>query len=504
MWKRLLKIALVLICLVFILVVGYKSVEEENIDSSIIEEKEEEPDTQASESEIEEFVIENNPIVRVVISDSSFGSIFHERVLVTSDQRYELKSNKGELYATYPEGKVIDFSDFQMKDGESLIVSPTEKQRFSIDSLTRSQGVPFYRGKLQIYKEEQGFVIVNEIPMEEYLLTVVPSEMPSDYPADALAAQAVCARSYAYSFLMNPGYPQYDAHMDDSTSYQVYNNINETESTTLAVLSTTGNVLVKDGKPMQTYFFSTSCGMTSNENVWSLKNDFKEVNFGPISVVKQDEIIETMAGSDTMNLYYPENLCNEEVFKKFIQNDDFMALEAEEQWYRWNYDAGINAKNISLKLKEIYEEKPTSVMTLKNGKYVNLKPVPFENIKDIKVDKRLPGGVADELLIVTEQETYLIKSEYYIRKILAVSDGEVIRNDKTTVSGMKLLPSAYFIIELERNKKENVTGIHLTGGGYGHGVGMSQNGAKCAAQEGMNWKEILSYFYSNLEIKKAE
>ena len=54
-----------------------------------------------------------------------------------------------------------------------------------------------YPGTLQYYEEKDGWVIVNEVPLEEYLRWVVPSEMPSRYAAEALKAQAICARTYA-------------------------------------------------------------------------------------------------------------------------------------------------------------------------------------------------------------------------------------------------------------------------------------------------------------------
>ncbi len=56
------------------------------------------------------------------------------------------------------------------------------------------------------YGEGEGLVLINEVLMEEYLYSVVPSEMPASYPAESLKAQAVCARTYGYLHLMRPGY----------------------------------------------------------------------------------------------------------------------------------------------------------------------------------------------------------------------------------------------------------------------------------------------------------
>ncbi len=509
MWKRFAKVALILSCLAFLFAVAKKEdnpKEEVPATDVIAHESGEEYNEVAEEESKPVFEPVFNPNVRVVIRNASFEGLYHKDVLVTSSKPYELLSPKGELYAEYDAGDTISFSSFRMKTGESLVLKSKEQERFSIDSLTRSQGVPFYRGMLQIYKEDGGYIIVNELPLEEYLLTVVPSEMPSSYPMDALSAQAVCARSYAYSFIANPGYPQYEAHMDDSTSYQVYNNIEENDDTTQAVRNTQGVILVKDGMPVSTYFFSTSCGITSNEKVWSLKNNENEVMFSPVhvSLANSEETVAAMTMEDSKSLYSAQNLCKEEVFSAFISNKNPENLETNEQWYRWEYQGKLQPVKLFEKISDIYAEKPEAVRLLKDGEFEAEEPKAFKHIYNVSVAKRLPGGVADELLIETDVATYLIKSEYYIRKVLADESGTVIRNDKSKVSSMALLPSAYFVINPRKDSKGNVKSIVLTGGGYGHGVGMSQNGAKCAAQSGMNWKEILSFFYTNLEMIMIE
>ncbi len=102
--------------------------------------------------------------------------------------------------------------------------------------------------------------MVNELLLEEYLYAVVPSEMPASYPLEALKAQAVCARTYAYARILHAGLPEYGAHVDDSTSYQVYNNILENAQTTKAVRETKGELLYYGEELADTYYYSTSCG----------------------------------------------------------------------------------------------------------------------------------------------------------------------------------------------------------------------------------------------------
>lgn len=113
-------------------------------------------------------------------------------------------------------------------------------------------------------------MLINELPLEEYLYSVVPSEMPASYPQEALKAQAICARTYAYTHMQRAGYEALGAHVDDSSSYQVYNNILEQEEATAAVKATYGQLLVReDGvTPAETYYYSTSWGYGSDAHVW--------------------------------------------------------------------------------------------------------------------------------------------------------------------------------------------------------------------------------------------
>ena len=102
--------------------------------------------------------------------------------------------------------------------------------------------------------------------MDDYIRGVVAGEMPSGWPPEALRAQAVAARTYAMATSKNgDGFDQYA-----DTRSQVYNGISgETAATDAAVAATAGEVVTYDGKPIVTYYFSTSGGRTENvENVF--------------------------------------------------------------------------------------------------------------------------------------------------------------------------------------------------------------------------------------------
>ena len=105
-----------------------------------------------------------------------------------------------------------------------------------------------------------------------------------------------------------------------------------------------------------------------------------------------------------------------------------------------------------------------------------------------------------KLVVHTDQGDQELHSEYDIRTALAPEGLSITRQDGSQVMGSSLLPSAYFTLEEIRNDQGALTGYKVEGGGYGHGVGMSQNGAKGMADTGKNYQEILTYFYKDVEI----
>ena len=88
-----------------------------------------------------------------------------------------------------------------------------------------------------------------------------------------------------------------------------------------------------------------------------------------------------------------------------------------------------------------------------------------------------------------------MENEHTIREFLSPEGLDITEKDGTVTRGGSLLPSVF--IQIEEDGKE----VTITGKGYGHGVGMSQNGANAMAKEGYSWQEILDYFFRNIEIQ---
>lgn len=116
-------------------------------------------------------------------------------------------------------------------------------------------------------------------------------------------------------------------------------------------------------------------------------------------------------------------------------------------------------------------------------------------VKDIVVTKRGKSGIIEEMEIVGSEDTILVKGQNNIRTLLSPEETTICKQDGSTVNGWNSLPSAYFYVVNDGN------GFSLYGGGFGHGVGMSQNGANDMAAMGYTAKAIIEHYYTAVELK---
>ena len=448
---------------------------------------------------VTDFVVSNDKIsaalikesakaenIRVLLKTTGFKDIFHSKVVLTSNEPFTISYGKKTKKYDAKEQVTIKPTSKMLEEGR-LRVKTTDTGKITVSSIERSYGIPSYRGSLEIVSYEQGLTIVNELPLEEYLYSVVPSEMPTSYGKEALKVQAVCARSYAYNQLLTNQYSGYGAHVDDSTSFQVYNNVEENESSIEAVRDTYGKVLDYDGEVITAYYFSTSCGYTSSASEVWMNNTPLEYLTGKLQV---DE-------DKTKEL----DLTEDKKFRDFIINDDYETYDSDFAWYRWQTKVSLEdlKSTIDAKLQTRYNANSRLILTLVAGKYVSTPINTVGNIKSITITKRATGGVATEVIIKGSKNTVKVISEYNIRILLSPSGNDVVRKDDSKVSNMSLLPSAFIIID-EITKDDKLTGYKIRGGGYGHGVGMSQNGVKAMVEDGFKYEEILEHYYTGVNI----
>ena len=197
----------------------------------------------------------------------------------------------------------------------------------------------------------------------------------------------------------------------------------------------------------------------------------------------------------------PEDLQKEEAFYRFITTEGENDLEKEEPWHRWKYQVEELDKEAMLaRIRERYAADPASVLTKTDGEYYVSEPVEkLGIIQELSIVKRGAGGVVEELLIRTNTGTYKIVSEYNIRRILCDGVSKAVKQDNSITVPAALLPSGFFVLETGK-RDGNVVGYTLTGGGYGHGAGMSQNGARALGDADVSYRDILSFFFPGCEL----
>lgn len=458
--------------------------------------------------------------IRVLIKASDYEGLFHAQPTLTCDVDYTVVYGTYDnlTYEAHPAWEELTFgydSEYFVED-RIRIVPNVLTGKVVLSNCHRNQGTPAYRGQLELLRTEDGIVVINEVLLEEYLYSVVPSEMPDGYPREALKAQAICARTYAYGRMMHAGYPQYGAHADDSTSYQVYNNILESESTTTAVKETYGQLLYTgDGKLAETFYYSTSCGIGSDPNVWKTQAA-PTLTYLKAKLLNRTAMAEALAagsgaagdGTDGSQAEGGgaqdapgERMRDEETFAAFISSRNEDDFEVNEGWYRWCYEVeALNKEHMLEALQKRYAANSQLILTWKDGEYVSETIDGLEDITDIYIEKRGSGGIADELVIEMGNQKIKVISEHNIRYVLNDGATKVMRQDGSEIASPNLLPSGFFIIQTS-NDSGNVVGYSLSGGGFGHGVGMSQNGARAMADSGYAAMDILLYFYENCAIE---
>ncbi len=388
-------------------------------------------------------VLEKGVVCGIVLQDE----------VVPADIRVLMK-NGNEIF--YPQiyikkqsdGSIINVNSYMLDSGITAYTLEDENGLYMCDSEGNTVGEVF-EGKLHFIMEPQGIAMVNELPMELYLKYVLPSEMPVNFGEEALKAQAVCARTYAYTHMTNQSYAKYGANIDNTTSFQAYHNTKRTQQTDAAVENTSGEVATCNGELISCYYYSTSPGVTNDLSSWGNGDS---------------EYIECAGLEFTEGL----DLKKDTDFSRFM-GQQVMSYDAISNFYRWKAVLDVSV----------------------------VKDVEKGRLQSISVKERNEAGYITELELVYENTTQVLKKENEIRRILGKYLREVILQNEQIRTDMSLVPSACFeVLDISEGQ------IVLRGGGSGHGIGMSQYGARGMAEKGYNYKEIIDYYFDNVVVKK--
>lgn len=439
--------------------------------------------------------------MRVGLSNTGFLSVYHKSSKIKCTENAKLYSVRDELSIDIPKGSTI----LVEPQGKELKVTVNDtaasyKNRvylsgnsLSLESIKRGTPsfIPVYSGILEFNLLDNGMTVINEVNIEDYLSKVVPSEMPASGGIEALKCQAVAARTYAISDMTSNRFENLGFHVDDSTKSQVYNNIEQNDLSTKAVMSTKGIIMTYKNKPIDAKYYSTSAGTGA---------DYKDVWF------RADGTSDDKPYIATNNYLTPKKELpkSEEEWLNFFKDTSIKAIDSTYPYFRWKVEysnAGLTtALNKTLKSLYAVEKYRDYITVYENSKEVKELPI-LRELEDIKVLKRGECGIAIEVSFIFTNATVNVRGDSYIRSTIKCN--EQYTNEKTTLvrhvgkplDNVGSLPSAFFSVEKGQNK------FTLYGGGFGHGAGMSQYGAIELSKKGMKHEDILNTFYKDIKIE---
>ena len=308
-----------------------------------------------------------------------------------------------------------------------------------------------YEGAIHILKTNDNKInVVVHLPMERYLKGVVPYEMGGDSPLEALKAQAIAARSEAVMALRSGLYsgPYHDLSAD--VECQVFSgNHKRTSLSDEAVAMTAGVIITEKDQPIHAYYAS-NCGGHSEriENVWPERPAPQTYRLAQ-SDSKERRIL-NLSNEDSVALWIrsqPQVYCNP-------------YLETElPPWSRKNF-RWQRTEQVDDLTKKLARDKDDGLLMA------------------IKALKRGPSGRIYQARFIFEKDSFEVNGELNIRRLWQPA-----------------LRSSCFIIE------KTDTAFTLLGAGWGHGVGMCQSGAIAQARQGMEYYEILKYYYPLAQLR---
>lgn len=330
-----------------------------------------------------------------------------------------------------------------------------------------------YRGRIEIgrYNSSSTLKVVNIVPMEKYLYGVVPCEMVYSWHEEALKAQAVCARGYAYMAGFGGDTNIFSPYkICDTTSSQVYKGYGAERSSTNGAVDATNGVLVYyNGNPVRTYYSSTSGGSSENvEDVWGTPSGYlRQVSdLYELDPELAPWIIE-LTKKEISDL-----LCDNGISIGAVKDIRPFILTASGRVYSMEVVGDTKQIITGSQLRKYFSLYSTKYKVVKysdNPDYVAV----------ISDDGKYALDIAD---------SYIVDGNYQVKK----ASGDIEQFVVMTSDNLINYPA--------KSPADEDT-FYIAGMGYGHGIGMSQSGAKGMAEAGFSYKEILKHYFTGVEVR---
>ncbi|GIP31391.1 SpoIID/LytB domain-containing protein [Paenibacillus sp. J2TS4] len=422
---------------------------------------------------------------------------------------------------------------FQVQANSKLWITPQQSKLKISEKENRS-----YRGGLELSQYNGKLAVVNELPFEQYLYSVVSTEMGTGWPMEALKAQAVTARSYA----LEKGLKYEIAHLSDSTIDQAYNGV-EYEDVIQAVNATAGEVMRTDKGIFNPLFYSNSGGISAeSEEVWGNPSPNYSSVESPDSIAEKgkltwyrvwlpsgkagyirSDLLKATGKKNAAGLPYyepTENGVNVRAFPdaaraeavgKASLGDQIIVFDEviESNAYSW-IRGGYTSADLSDRMnKSIAEPIPGPVRRLEvskrgaSGRVIEVKA----NGQIVKVQypdalRTLFGGLPSTLFEIEETGRYTILGANEVSRTYPESSLPLHAQQSGT--SQAALSNEFFVlngsgdVRLATKDQQFI----FKGKGYGHGLGMSQWGARGLAEQGYDYRQILQHYYKGVTIAK--
>jgi SpoIID/LytB domain protein len=434
-----------------------------------------------SEPEIKVALLQNYNEARIA---------FNGRYFLTDDRtlegRFAVIADSGQIVFRDSEGKEIFRQKEILLRSESGAFFTVSEVKIGIDFHWQRTQEQSFRGNLLLSTvSESTFNLINKIHLEDYLESVISSEMSAEAPLEFLKAQAIVARSWLVSMLDKKKSARSSTQLRNENEIVVWQDVNDhegfdvcaddhcqryqgitriiSENVRQAIKQTRGMFLTYSGEICDARYYKSCGGQTE-----IFATAWEGINPGYLKNISDDAEqhppVCSEADAEKWLRGRPQGFCDttdKELLKNILPPFDQETLN----FYRW---------------QAIYTRKDLEeIIQKKSG-------IDFGELKNLTPLERGPSGRIYKLKIEGSKKTMIVGKELEIRRWLSPSH---------------LLSSA-FIVSVERTAAGEISRFILQGGGWGHGVGLCQIGAAVMASKGFKAEEILTHYFTGAEVQK--
>ena len=394
-----------------------------------------------------------------------------------------------------------------LTDGYERVLTSNRPLRFTDPMGFMNVRYRYYRGIIEAGRHTgSGITPVNIVNIEEYLKSVVPSEMPANWHMEALKAQTIAARSF--TFVRRGSHNHLGYELCDTVFSQVYSGINmEHERSTHAVLATAGLLAWHGNEIILATYFSSSGGATENsEYVWQqavpyLRGVSDRFEIGAREWERSFTMTDinrfaTNAGIrigniNSVSLYHAPNGRVRRLTLHGSNGTHFIEREAIRTFFNISEYGSLPSRNFVM-IGGNY----AGTTTVRNQVYNQ--PV-SRGLAFLSGTNNRASIVPTHFYTLDEQGNSVRQTQY-----LTIIGLDNIPDFEDYIPNIPVVPAPYVpdpTITSIVITRSNGYSLNFVGRGWGHGVGMSQFGANSMAQLGFDHVAILQHYFSGVEIR---